>query len=87
MHIVRDKLFMKQMKKVPHPLRVQVRDRVQLLTQDEQHPLLHNHQLTGEYRGYRSINITGDWRLVYQKLDSDTYYLRAVGTHHQLYGT
>ena len=52
------------------------------------HPvLLNDHKLGPPFESYRSINITGDYRLVYKRINTDTYYLRAVGTHHQLYGT
>lgn len=87
MSIVRDRIFIKQMKKLPLHLRRQVRDRVQLLVENSANPLLNDHKLGPPYESYRSINITGDWRLVYKRIETDIYYLRAVGTHHQLYGT
>ncbi|MDO8520818.1 MAG: type II toxin-antitoxin system mRNA interferase toxin, RelE/StbE family [bacterium] len=87
MSIVRDRIFIKQMKKLPAPLRRQVRDRVQLLVENSANPLLNDHKLGPPYASFRSINTTGDWRLVYKHIEADTYYLRAVGTHHQLYGT
>lgn len=62
-------------------------ERLALLVADESNPLLDNHKLHHPYDGYSSINITGNIRLVYKKIDAETYYLRAVGTHHQLYGT
>ena len=54
---------------------------------DSSHPLLRDHKLNPPWEGYRSINITGDYRLIYKKLAPDVYFLRAVGTHHQLFGT
>jgi mRNA-degrading endonuclease YafQ of YafQ-DinJ toxin-antitoxin module len=42
--------------------------------------------LTGEYAGLYSINITGDIRALYEKID-DTYAIFGfIGTHSQLYG-
>jgi addiction module RelE/StbE family toxin len=87
MRIIYDSLFEKQTQRLPKPLRLKIRERVALLVADEFHPLLANHALHGAYRAYRSINITGDWRLVYRRLEEGSYYLRAIGTHHQLYGT
>lgn len=49
------------------------------------HPLLNNHALQGVYQGYRSINITGDLGAIYEKVDSDTVYFIALGTHSELY--
>ena len=62
-------------------------ERTALMHADPLHPLLNNHKLNPPFQGYRSINISGDIRLVYKKLGPDLYYLRAVGTHHQLFGT
>lgn len=34
---------------------------------------------------YRSINITGDYRAIYEVKDGIAYFI-SVGTHHELYG-
>ena len=60
-------------------------ERLLLLLTDTNNPLLNNHKLNPPYEGFFSINITGDYRLVYKKIDTRTYFLRAIGTHHQLY--
>lgn len=52
---------------------------------DEFDDLLNNHVLNGKYNGYRSINITGNIRLIYRKVDSQNYILYDIGTHPQLY--
>ncbi|MFZ2555333.1 MAG: type II toxin-antitoxin system mRNA interferase toxin, RelE/StbE family [Minisyncoccia bacterium] len=87
MEVVRHKQFVKQMKKLPLSLRKQVLERTILHSENPSYPLLHDHKLNPPFDGYRSINITGDYRLVYKKLDAETYYLRAIGTHHELYGS
>jgi mRNA-degrading endonuclease YafQ of YafQ-DinJ toxin-antitoxin module len=87
MRTVGDRVFDRQYKKLPRLLRDKMWERLALLASDESHPLLDNHKLHHPYDGYLSINVTGDYRLIYRKLASDTYYLRAVGTHHQLFGT
>ncbi len=85
MEIIEGRPFAKQFAKLPQNLRMKVRERVHMLVADSTHPLLNDHKLNPPYEGYRSINITGDFRLVYKKISDDTYYLRAVGTHHELY--
>lgn len=85
MHLIEGRGFEKQLAKLSKGLRTKVRERVQILGVDSTHPPLNDHKLGPPYEGYRSINITGDYRLVYTKLDKDTYYLRTIGTHHQLY--
>ena len=87
MRSVSDRVFDRQYKELPQELREKVWARLTLLIADESSPLLNDHKLESPLEGYRSINITGDYRLVYKRIGSDTYYLRAVGTHHQLYGS
>jgi len=42
--------------------------------------------LTGKYKGFRSINITGDWRAVFRELKSgEIVYFDLLGTHSKLY--
>lgn len=88
MHIIHhDRVFERQLKKLSRELKEKLKERLNLLIRDASNPLLNDHRLGPPYESYRSINITGDYRLVYKRLEEDIYYLRAVGTHHQLYGT
>jgi len=87
MRSINDRVFERQYKKLPLALQDKMWERLGLLTVDERNPLLNDHKLHHPYDGYSSINVTGDIRLVYKKLDAETFYLRAVGTHHQLFGT
>ena len=90
MNIKYSATFKKQYKKAPKKIQEKVKERISLLVQDSTNQLLNNHVLTGKFRGYRSINITGDWRAVYSiRLDlksKQEYYFELVGTHSQLYG-
>lgn len=79
------KHFEKQYKKLQKRDQRRVRERLLLFLQDEFNPILNNHPLTGEYRGYRSINVTGDFRMIYKRIPNDTHVFVAVGTHPQLY--
>lgn len=42
--------------------------------------------LTGEYAGLYSLNITGDIRALYEKIDDAYVIFGFIGTHSQLYG-
>ena len=86
MRSVNDRIFERQYKKLPVVLQDKMWERLSLLIANEFSPLLDNHKLHHPYHGYSSINITGDIRLVYKKIGTEIYYLRAIGTHHQLYG-
>jgi addiction module RelE/StbE family toxin len=46
---------------------------------------LNNHALVGKYKGYRSINVTGDFRSIYWLQKSDVGIFVAIGMHSQLY--
>ena len=87
MRVIYERPFERQYKKLTKDLQDKMWERFALLVREPAHPLLNDHKLNPPYIGYRSINITGDIRLVYKKGDVQTYYLRAVGTHHQLFGT
>lgn len=79
------KHFEKQYKKLQKRDQRRVRERLLLFLQDEFNPILNNHPLTGKYRGYRSINVRGDLRMVYKRIPRDIHVFVAVGTHPQLY--
>ena len=87
MRFTTHRVYERQAKKLPQTIRDKMSERIALFEVDEFNPLLNNHKLHHPFEGCWSINITGDWRLVYKKLGPDTYQLRAVGTHHQLFGT
>jgi addiction module RelE/StbE family toxin len=48
--------------------------------------LLHNHALVGRFLGYGSINVSGDYRIIFEAVDDETIHLVNIGTHSQLYG-
>ena len=76
--------FNKQLKKAPLSIKIALRQRLGLFIADQFHPQLNNHTLTGKYKGYRSINITGDWRAIYSE-EKDAGIFELLGTHSQLY--
>jgi len=77
--------FDKQLKKAPLPIKVIFRKRFELFLSNPFHPQLNNHLLTGNYKGYRSINITGDLRVIYEPLKNNVALFIAIGTHSALY--
>jgi addiction module RelE/StbE family toxin len=77
--------FIKKLRKSPKQIQKSVRIRLELFTADRFHPLLNDHALAGKLRGYRSINITGDWRALYIEVKVGVAYFEDLGTHSQLY--
>lgn len=78
--------FEKRFSKLPADIRSKVHDRLNIFSINEFDPILNNHKLKHDFEGYRSINITGDWRIIFRKLEDKVVLLYKVGTHHQLFG-
>lgn len=87
MQVIRHPVFEKKTARLSLAIRNALADRMELFLADTRHPMLNDHALSGDRRGFRSINITGDWRLIYRKIDTDTILLTEIDTHHNLYGT
>lgn len=77
--------FTKAYKKLPHKIKKQFNARLKLFAEDPFHPLLYNHALHGEWQHFRSINVTGDIRAIYQFIDNDTAEFVLIDTHTDLY--
>lgn len=78
--------FKKLYEKAPLKIRKQFEERVGVFIVDKFHPMLNNHALGGRYSGYRSINVTGDWRAIFRYIEEGEIALfDLLGTHSQLY--
>lgn len=84
MIVVFHKNFEKQFKKLPRKIRDKVASRIELFVKNPTDPRLRDHGLIAKYQGYRSINITGDYRAIY-KLHNKQAIFTHIGTHSQLY--
>ncbi len=85
MRIVLHKEFERQYKKLRSGEQRRFRGRRDLFLENEFHLLLENHPLQGKCRGYRSIHIGGDLRVVYRRIGPDTVIFTKIGTHSELY--
>ena len=79
------KHFEKQYKKLQPGEKKKFRERSEIFLVNPFDRLLNNHPLHGRFDGYRSINITGDLRVVYRIIVLDTAYFVAIGRHRDLY--
>ena len=77
--------FTKTFKKLPPKVKNQFKERQLLFEKDQFNPILNNHALKGKYQGYRSINIAGDLRAIFQKENQYVIFVK-IGSHSQLYG-
>ncbi len=76
--------FKKNFKKLDKKTIKAFKLRFSIFQENEYANILNNHPLRAEYSDCKSINITGDYRLVYKKIDN-LYILIDVGTHGELY--
>lgn len=82
-------LFNKQRKAAPLEIKIAFREAIELFLDNPNHPHLRNHALREQFAGYRSIDITGDWRALFKVKESKTQTVitfHILGTHTQLYG-
>lgn len=76
--------FNKQLIKAPLPIKIAFRARLEVFIKEPFHPQLNNHSLSGKLKGYRSINVTGDWRALYSENKNEVIF-ELLGTHSRLY--
>ena len=55
-----------------------------LVSQDEIPAEYEDHQLQGNWRGYRDAHMEGDWILIY-RVDEDDLKLARTGTHQDIF--
>lgn len=81
-------LFNRQFKDVSLEVKIAFRETRDLFSDNPNNPILRNHTLREKYSGYRSINVTDDWRAIFKikinkKQTKITFYV--LGTHTRLY--
>ena len=79
--------FTKKQAKLPRPLQAKLRERLYLFADQPFAPILDNHPLHGKYVGYRSIDIAGNYRAIYEPIGDGAAHFIIRGTHPELYGT
>ena len=77
--------FEKQYQKLKEGEKKRAQERLALFLENPFHPILGNHPLKGKYRGYRSINITGNLRAVYKFVSEQECIFVTIDTHSSLY--
>lgn len=76
--------FRKQWKRLSKKVRDEAASRLEILQVNEFDTFLNNHKMSGKYAEYRSINVTPDIRIMYQRAFDD-FFLAGIGTHSELY--
>ena len=77
--------FQKKYKKANKKIKQKIEEKLLIFSKDPFDTILNNHSLRGDYEGFRSINITGDIRIIYQEVSKDICILIRFGRHSELY--
>jgi addiction module RelE/StbE family toxin len=86
MQIISDKKFDKHFKKLSPKIKKEFERRMNIFIKDINNPVLNIHKLSGgDLRGLWSFNLSGDIRVVFDKINKDTIILIDVGSHSELY--
>jgi len=83
------KSYIKSFSKLDNKIKKKAIERIALFMLTPLETVLNNHSLVWKYQGFRSINITGDYRAVFKEYPNWTYEFVDfidIGTHSQLYG-
>jgi mRNA-degrading endonuclease RelE of RelBE toxin-antitoxin system len=62
------KRFLKSYYKLPPKVQIQFKSRLEEWKSDPLSPRLRQHVLSGEYLGYESINVAGDYRALFYRV-------------------
>lgn len=85
MNIKFHRKFKKSYSRQPSKIKTKFKECLANFIQDQFHYSLNNHALIGKFKGWRSINITGDVRVHYLEISNNTVVLMNIGTHAELY--
>lgn len=84
MRIEYSRRFVKAFQKSSAHIQQAFEQRLLLFLANQFDPQLHNHPLGGSLRGLRSINVTGDWRAIFEEIVNGITFVD-IGTHSKLY--
>lgn len=88
MRVKYSSLFLTKVKKIDVRIYKSLKKNLTIFIKDPNDPQLDNHELHEKWAGFRSIDITADWRAVYEEIDEGgevVAYFEALGTHGELY--
>ena len=84
MRITYKKQFDKDFKKLPLKIKEQFYERLNLFLQNKFDKILNNHLVDKAFPNCRSINVSGDYRAIFQER-GDTAIFITIGSHSELY--
>jgi addiction module RelE/StbE family toxin len=80
------KKFQKRIIKMPHEIQNRVKSVLKILVETPYNESLRRHQLKGKLRGFETINVGGDIRLLIFSATNEIVDVIDVGSHSYFYG-
>ena len=80
--------FIAQLKEQNVRVRKSFKKAIGEFSKNPNNSVLNNHSLKREWKGYRSIDVTSDFRAIYKEVtfgNETIIYFISIGTHNQLY--
>lgn len=74
-------IFVRQYKKLPKALQIEVKEKIELFKDNPSHPFLKTHKLKGVLKKNWSFSVNYQFRIIFQYLSQDEVILLAVGDH------
>lgn len=85
MRILFHRKFEKKFEKLERGNKNRFKERIKLFMDNQYSSILNNHPLAGKYKGYRSINVSGDLRAIFKTIKAGTFLFIDIDTHSKLY--
>ena len=79
------KRFLRSLRKSSAKIQLKFRERLAEFIDDRNNPLVNCHKLKGDFDGYYSINVTGDWRALFRESEDGRILFDMIGAHSELY--
>lgn len=86
MIVLRSKQFVRDFQKLSLKIKDIFGERLRMFYANPYDPILNNHKLKGILQHYRSINITGDYRAIYEIYSENIVRFIRIWTHSEIYG-
>lgn len=88
MNVKLDPDLFKKLKKLDVRIRNRFKEKIIIFQKNPHEPSLNNHKLRDPYKGLQSIDITNDYRAIYEEIkegEEKIAYFSILGTHKELY--
>ena len=85
MKVLFNKSFIKQYQKTPREIQEKFQECVAIFKKDPRNRSLNIHKLRGKKEPFVSMNVTGNYRVLFLREGKEVVVFYEIGTHSQLY--